>query len=186
MRYRYSGEELEILLKNICIVIDTQEKEFKHISDFFDKKKIKYKKQKLETADYSAYIESNEETIPIGITKDLYFHDLILIERKASLEEISGNLTNKKGTMSRQRLEREFFRAQKIGAKIVLIIENGNGLEDIIKGNYNTEYNNVSFYASLKAFEARFNLSVKFLDKSLSGMEIYNTIKYYIREELRK
>jgi len=185
MKYRYSDKEIDLLLKNICIVCDTREQENKHIIEYFDKKKINYRSEGLKVGDYTACIIANEETAALGITRDTYFNDVVVIERKANIEEIANNFTNKADKLSRERLEREFLKIHKSGAKLILIIENNRALEDIINWNYNSKYNNKSLYSSLKSFEARFNINLKFIDKAYSGLEIYNTIKYYIREVLK-
>ena len=64
---------MKILLSNLCIVVDTREQVNQHIISYFDKKKIKYTVRKLDQGDYSCYIESNEETIPLGVIRDWYF-----------------------------------------------------------------------------------------------------------------
>ena len=53
--------------------------------------------------------------------------------------------------------------------------------------NYNTKYLPNSFNATLKVFEARYDLKVTFLkDSTYSGDFIYKTLIYTLRELLRR
>ena len=103
--YRYKDKEIEEIIKSIVILIDTREQENSHIKDYFDKKKIVYKVQKLDYGDYSFYIPKNEA---LGISRELYFNDIVCIERKGSLEELSGNFTK-----DRARIEEELSRKKR-------------------------------------------------------------------------
>ena len=76
----------------------------------------------------------------------------IIIERKASLEELSGNFTT-----GRTRFEEEFATSK--AKKKYLLIENAT-YSDIIEGNYNTQYNKNSFAATLHSFNHKYNLEV--------------------------
>ena len=66
------------------------------------------------------------------LCNELYFHKEIVIERKNSLEELSGNLGK-----GRERFEKEFLKARNNGCSIHLMVENPQGLNDIMKHNYN-------------------------------------------------
>ena len=104
MRYRYTKKELDTLVKNIVVVYDTREQQNEHILNYFDKKGIKHKKRKLDEGDYTFYIENNAETKPLGILKDTWFDNAIIIERKANLEELSGNLTEKRWPFRKKKI----------------------------------------------------------------------------------
>ena len=80
--YRYTKSEQQILLNSIKILIDTREKNNKHITDYLDRKEVKYKSKKLEFGDYSFMLPQNKE---LGIMKDIYFNNEIYIERKENL-----------------------------------------------------------------------------------------------------
>ena len=96
----------------MVILVDTREKSNSKILEFWDKKGIKYKSKKLDTCDYSFMIPANEK---LNIPRDIYFDKKVCIERKGSLEEISGNMTN-----GRDRFEKELSLAPK---EKVLMIE---------------------------------------------------------------
>ena len=135
-QYKYTDKEIEEIIKSMVILIDTREKKMDHITQYFDKAKIPYKKKALPYGDYSFLVPKNEN---LSIPRDLIFYNDIVIERKGSLEELSGNLTKE-----RDRLEKELALAPK---NKVLIIENAN-YSDVVNGNYKTEYNNKSYWAS--------------------------------------
>ena len=83
------------------IYIDSREKEYKHITDYFDEIGQPYEVRHLESADYS----SDE---PNGV----------LIERKRSILEIAGNIG-----AERERFKSEFKRAKRNGEKVIVVIE---------------------------------------------------------------
>ena len=124
--YRYTKTELEELLDSIEILIDTREKENKHITDYLKRQGVKFKTKKLDYGDYSFMIPANKQH---GIFKDIYFNEQLVIERKASLEELSNNMTHE-----RQRFENELIR--KGSCRFILLIENQNGCRDIVNYKY--------------------------------------------------
>lgn len=179
MMYKFKDAELKTLLKNIVIICDNREQVNQHITSYFDKKKKKYRVEKLDQGDYSCCIESNEETKPLGVLKDWYFSNDIAIERKNSVDELVQSIKD------RNRFEHEFARLNMHGTKTIVLVEDANGYENILKGNYRSEYKPVSFNASLETFIARYNLNVQFIDKQLTGYKIYQTMYYHIREILK-
>lgn len=174
MRYnKYTDTEIKKLLKSIIILIDTREQRKDHIEKYFKEKDINYKIMKLEHGDYTCMIPANEK---LGIYRDMYFNDIISIERKGSLEELSGNFTK-----GRTQIENEFIRSK---GKLILLIENAT-YENIILHQYKTEYKPLSFIATLKTFEARYGIETNFVRGAFSGNFIYMTMKYHIRELLK-
>ena len=55
MRYNYNKNEIDLLLDNMVILVDTREKKNQHITSVWDKQGIKYKSMKLDQADYSQF-----------------------------------------------------------------------------------------------------------------------------------
>ena len=170
--YRYTDSEIKKLLQSITIVADTREQNNNHIIDYFTAKKIPFITHKLDYGDYTCFLPANPE---LGIIRDTYID--CYIERKGSIEEISGNFCN-----DRNRIEEEFQRAK---GKMILMIEESAGLEKIIEHKYNTEYNEKSFLASLFSFAHRYNLDIHFIDKRYAGMFIYMQLYYAVREMLK-
>ncbi len=171
---KFTLEQIKTLSKSMVILIDKREKENKHIIDYFTKNKIKYEKRTLDYGDYSFYIPSGA-----AVDKDIYFHKEVVIERKNSLEELSGNLGK-----DRERFEKEFLKASKDGCRIYLMVENPRGYNDIMEHKYKTDFKPLPYVASLKSFENRYGLNIQFIDRQYSGYIIYSTFYYYMRENM--
>ena len=173
-QYRFSVEELKKLTKNLVVLVDSREKKNNHILSYFTKQGIAYQKTKLDYGDYSFYIPAQ------AAGQDIYFHRDIVVERKASLEELSGNLAQE-----RERFEREFLKAGNDGCKVYLMIEEPGGYSSVIGHKYRTDLRPAAYMASLKTWEHRFGANVQFIDKQYSGYYIVSTFQYYAREVLK-
>ena len=86
------------------IIIDSREKNFNHIKDYFDVHRIPFQVEKLETGDY--FNTDNPS---------------VLVDRKANLDEICGNLI--KGKSRHARFTRECQRAFKDRVRFIVLIE---------------------------------------------------------------
>lgn len=174
MRYYYTDKEKEQLIKSIVIIVDTREKNNSHLLNWFDKHHINHINKSLKSGDYSFYINKNPE---LGINMPIYFDNDIMIERKASLDELSANLAQ-----NRDRFEKEF--AIYTGNKY-LLIENSS-YKDIVIHEYTTQFSPKSYLASLHTFNHRYNIQVMFMqDKRYSAMWIYMTFVYFIKNLIR-
>ena len=173
--YRYTKTELEQLLDSLTVLIDTRENKNEHITDYFNQFDINYKSKKLDYGDYSFMLP---EAPKLGIAKDIYFTDQVVVERKANLNELSGNLAQE-----RQRFENELIRAN--NCRFILLIEDGQGYENIVNHNYRTKYKPKSYLGSLLAFQHRYNLDIQFIDPDYSGQFIRYEFHYYLREFLK-
>jgi len=160
------------LLKTAIVLVDTREQENQHILDYLDKIKVAYQVQKLEYGDYTLLIPTNKEQ---GIECDMILD--FAVERKGSLNELSGNFTN-----DRTRIEEEFWRGKD---NLALVVEDGS-LDKILAHEYRTQYNEKSFVATLLTFWHRYNVPPIFVSKENSGKIIYAILKYKLREELKK
>lgn len=165
-------KDIDKILKSIIILIDSRERNFSHIKLYLKQNKIPYEIKKLNFADYSFRIPEMKE---FGI-EETSFEGEIAIERKANAEELSGNFTQ-----GRDRFKREFERGN---GKIRLLIEN-TSYKDISTHNYDTDFSETSYKASLHTFCERYNAPFMFCDKSSSGEYIYNTFYYYLRHKLK-
>ncbi len=99
---------------NNLIIVDTREKGHKSILTYFDKNNIDYITSKLEYGDYMIYKDNS-----------------VVIDRKDSLLELTGNLCH---TSEHERIKREITRAKEDGCKdfIFLIAESKiKSVEDI-------------------------------------------------------
>lgn len=193
MRYRLSKSQLDKVLKNHLVYIYAgNEQENKHILEDFKKARKPIEQSVLQEGDYSAYIKHNEVTEELlGIKKDFYFTDVILIERKNGLTELAGCFSTRKkedseGLDSRSRLEYEFTKAINHGAKIHLMVEDLNGLQKIYNKEYRSQLSSAAYLGSLFGFQSKYNLNVDFIDNTMSGRYIYKVIYYAVREALIK
>ncbi|WP_410495054.1 ERCC4 domain-containing protein [Cellulosilyticum sp. ST5] len=94
-------------IKKVTILIDTREKENKHIIDRLNDLNVKYEVRKLDFADYSFLIDDRD------------FSQSCVIERKANVDELYGNVMH-----DRTRIEKEFFAMSRLANQCVLIVEN--------------------------------------------------------------
>ena len=173
MRYHFTDGEIKKLLASMVILIDTREQDNGHLIRYFDQKKIPYESKKLDYGDYSVLLPKNEE---LGVNRNIFFDNSLIVERKGSLSELAGNLTK-----DRTRFESELIRAK--GANIALMIENAT-YSDLVMGRYRSDYNAKSFVATLATYSARYGLDVNFVEKELAGNWIYHRLYYAVREEL--
>lgn len=174
-KYKYTENEEKELLNSIVILVDTREKVNDHITQYFEKHEIPYKKKALKNGDYSFYVPKNEK---LGIFRDTYFNDEIFVERKANLEELSSNLSTKRADF-----EEELAVAK--AKKKYLLIESSN-YSDVVNGNYNTEYNKKSYLGSIHSFNHKYNLEIVFMpDCAYSPIFIYGVMQYYLRNLIK-
>jgi hypothetical protein len=159
------------ILSNIIILVDTREQQNQHILDYLDKKEIKWKLRTLDFGDYQIMLCKNDEYgFPYDLIPDY------AVERKAHLEELSGNFTK-----GRTNLEEEMWRSD---GKMDFVIEKGS-LDDIMRGNYDTNYIKKSFIVSLSTFRHRYGTSFNFSSKEFSPQMIFALLFYRLREELK-
>lgn len=164
MMYSYTDTEIKKLLSTSTILIDTREQENGRIVSYLDSKKINHKKKKLHVGDYSIFLPAN---IDLGIMKDSYFP--VVIERKNSIDELA------------QSIKQELIRST--GLTFFLLVE--DTYENLIKGNYRSQYEPKALLARLKAFEARYGFTTVFMDKCMSGNYIFYILYYHARESLK-
>lgn len=211
MRYKYTKKELTIIKNSLVILVDTKEQNNSHVTDFFEAKKIKYKKMNLKQGDYSLMLEAIPE---LGIARDIYFDKDFVIERKNSIDEVCGNFTDDKGS----RISKEFADLKANNTKCYFFIENKNITEalrncspykalsfkeqekifevindldlrpnndhDLRQHRYRSEYSPNSFNLRLKRFIARYNLFFRSVYKEHMGSEIKETLEAEFREYL--
>ena len=170
-RRKYTDLEIQKILKQIIVLIDSREKQSKHITDWFDAHKIRYEIMSLPAGDYSFALEEIPE---LDLQHRQYFYNDIIIERKNSLEELSGCFAQ-----TRERFNDEWSRCY--AKRKYLLIENAT-YKDLVDGNYNTQYNSKSFLGSLHSFNSKYGLEIMFMpDKNYSPIFILATFQYYLR-----
>ena len=157
----------------VKITVDSREQNNKEIIKAFKKNKIDYTVQKIDEGDYSISIPEISHTCKA------------IIERKASLEEISANLCEPKDDNGYNRFERELIRAKEKGIKIILLIENPNWYEDMMRHNYRTRLKPKQFRGMLFSLCSKYNVTPVGVPREFVGSFIYNTLYYQLRDELK-
>ncbi len=167
-----SSAERKELAKNLTILVDSREKRNNHILDYFERQKIPFQVGKLDYGDYSFFLSIGQQ--------NFYFHEDVVVERKANLEELSKNLAQ-----GRETFEKEFYKAGNDSCKVYLMVEDPRGYTGIINHTYRTDFQPRAFMASLKTWEHRFGANVQFIDPQYAGYYIYSTFIYFARERLK-
>ena len=138
-------------MKNIeyIILVDTREKCNKHILEVFEKNNINYKRTKLKFGDYAI------ETVPKDDTEKIYRAKFI-VERKSGIDELLMNLTERDNTEKLgNRFHREMMRFEATNTKCLLLIEDLNYYENILKHNYRSQVKTKSARGLILALEAK-------------------------------
>lgn len=177
IHFKYSEKEITELLKHLTIIMDTREKESLHILQYFTKKNIPYKIQKLDTGDYSFMIPHNEETDKLGVKRDIYFNSYV--ERKNGVDEIVGNLVKSNGTP----FENELIRS--LGSKFVLFVEDLEFDRKVALGQYISKYDPKALRGRLDSLQAKYNFEIRPVDKELMGYMIHHRFKYQAKHYLK-
>lgn len=160
----------------MVILVDTREQNNTAILDYFNKKKITYKTKALKTGDYSFMIKANAD---LGFPVDTYFTDELCIERKNSIDELAGNLTEDSG-----RFLKECNRMINIES-VYLLIENCT-IDDIIEGNYKSKYNADSYLRTILTLQKRCNFYLQFISRENIGKMIYEICKNCLDSKILK
>jgi ERCC4-type nuclease len=172
-----TDKRLKEILQAITVIIDTREQENSHITGYFRANRIHYVERALKFGDYSFECP----TIPeLGFTEPFSFEQRIVVERKNSLDELSGNLAQ-----ARERFERELEKARECQAKLILMCENGSW-DKIIEHKYRTDMNERSYLGTLFSFSHRYDVQVQFVPSKYAGMFIFSQFYYFLRNELRQ
>lgn len=162
------GEKSKII-DDMVIICDTRERKNDHILDYFKENGIKYRIEKLDTADYSMVFPNYPE---IGLDRK------ILVERKGSLDEICGNLTK-----DRDRFIREFERVK--DEHLHLVLENFTW-KKIMAGSYRSQFDPKAFTASLLTLSIRYGCQMWFTTPKETPSVLYGVLYYELREHLKK
>lgn len=182
IHYKFSKTEIKKLLEeNFMILYDTREQQNSHILAYLDSKKVPYKRKKIDEGDYTAIITKRSN---MGIYRDLYFP--VAVERKNSVDELAGNLSEKTDTHDDIRLIRELQRAKTKNIKMYLIIEDKNAMEHIKTGKYRSLYQPKAFLGRLSSIQDLYLHDTLFVDRKDTGFEIYRKLYYSVRNFLKE
>ena len=156
------------------ILVDSREKENKHIVDKFKTNNIDIDNIGLVIGDYR--IQSGTYIPPITI------------ERKVSLDELIGNLLDKdKDNEGNNRFIRELNRARDSQTRIILLIEDKDFYVKLLTGDYRSNVNPKAIRGMVMSLEAKYpNLSIVGVDKSTSASYIHTTLYYHLRQKMKE
>ncbi|MGL4571603.1 MAG: ERCC4 domain-containing protein [Clostridium chrysemydis] len=203
MRYKFTDKEVKEILDKMVVLIDSRENANMHITDWLKKKKRPFKSQKLDFGDYSCYL-------PIGTfegqKRDIYFTNDIVIERKFCIDEIAMNLKDNKTNINEinqeiidllgkdylkkvlktdyNRLKYEFANMNRHKVEFFIFMENENFDLDLRNKVYRAEYSPDRLYKRIKGVERDFHTILRPVSKENSASEIYNTLRYQVRNIL--
>ena len=161
---------MDKIKNSIVILVDTKEQRNEHIISFFDKKKIQYKRVNLNYGDYSCMIPKGT----IGqFTSDVYFDREFVIERKADIDELAGNLKD-----DAARLRKELAHLNMYQIRFLIYIEDLNFEINLRNGNFRSQHDPKTLMNRLyKTIECEYNTTIVPVDKSVMGSKIYNRMQ---------
>lgn len=157
------------------IIIDTREKQINHIEKAFKKNNIDYIRRTLPIGDY--IIEGSNGHVPN-----------VVIERKASIDELVGNLLDKATVdeNGNNRFIRELLRAKRANKKFILLIEDEKFYTNLVTGNYRSNMNPKAAKGMIMSLEAKYsNLNIVWMEKREVASYIHSILYYAIREDLK-
>ena len=158
------------------IIVDTREKVNEHIVNKFIENNIDYKSEKLKVGDY-AIVDADGTTVDV------------VIERKASLDELLQNLIDRNSLDEESqcnRFHRELIKAEALGVRVILLLENSNWYTDILKHNYRSKVKPAAAKGLIVSLQAKYpNLSIVGIDKREIASYIHSVLYYSLREELK-
>ena len=158
------------------IIVDTREKVNEHIVNKFIENNIDYKSEKLKVGDY-AIVDADGTTVDV------------VIERKASLDELLQNLIDRNSLDEESqcnRFHRELIKAEALGVRVILLLENSNWYSDILKHNYRSKVKPAAAKGLIVSLQAKYpNLSIVGIDKGEIASYIHSVLYYSLREELK-
>lgn len=157
--------EYDKFLKEISVVVDQQEKVNYWITNYFKKEKVSFTVQHMKAGDYGFIFNGKPQSI--------------IIERKNSLTELSGNLSTE---AKRTRFYKEFDKVGK--CEKYLLIENDN-IDNLISGTYGSEYNSNSYIANLLLLRKRKDLNIDFVNRYNMGFWILKIFYYHYYEIIK-
>lgn len=162
---------VDAALKTMEVIVDTREQDTIRARKRLQTIGLPIMRKALPFGDYSAFC-----TLPNGEAYSL--ETQVSIERKMNLDEIAMCYTRE-----RPRFKREFERATKAGAKIYLLIENGDW-EKAYTGLYRSRVKPEALTASIIAWLARYNCQLLFCREETSGHLIHDILYREMKERL--
>ncbi len=160
---------------NYSIISDTREQKNLHILKVFEKHNIAYKKEKLDFGDYAIECEDG-------------FRPKLVIERKASLDELVGNIFEKCDEgISCNRIHKEIIRCMSTETRMIILIEDPNWYPKLLKGEFKSNANKNSVVGLILSLIAKYPyyLTIMSVDKQYTASFIHRILRLELQEQLK-
>ena len=165
---------LKINAEDYAILYDTREQDI-FIPQILRKNGIQTIRRKLDTGDYAIEYKDG-------------FRPPVVVERKASCDELIGNmLDHRKDTNGNNRFIRELERSKQQNLKVYLLIQDKDYYLKLITGEYRSKVNPKAISGMIISLLAKYpNLHIIAVDKELSPSIVYKILYYELRENLKE
>lgn len=168
-----SKNDKSIFMKKVTILIDSREQKNEHIISAFDQMSVMHETKKLDYGDYSFIIDGKD------------FSRSCVVERKANIDELYGNVTHDRG-----RIEKEFDAISKNSQHCVLLVENCESWDHLkaykvpkeqMTENRKVENIGATVYVTLQAWRCgnRYRFNVDFVEDNTKSAEKLLEIFYW-------
>lgn len=158
--------EVKTALESMVCLVDTREQDTPRLRARLRDIGCPWERQKLDFGDYSVKCDL------------LNLSGSVSVERKMDLDELCNCYCK-----DRKRFEREFERAKQAGAKVYLLIENGDW-EKAYAGRYRSQMKPESLVASMMAWLSRYDCQLLFCKEETSGQLIHDILYRELKERL--
>ena len=153
------------------VMIDTREKKYSHITEWFEANSIRTFRHGLPVGDYTLYLDPS-----------------VCIDRKAGLQEVYGNIIQ-----DHKRFKEELIRARYLGSRILILVEQPEimKIEDVAdwrnprweiweKGGRKgwPPASSVSLMRAMKTISEKYGAEWEFCDRSMTAQRIVQILKY--------
>lgn len=183
---------IDIKKCDLKIIVDSREQVWGHIEEAFKANKIDYYvakskegKKCLEVGDYSIIVKTPKGNI-------LDFRKYVAVERKGSLNEFSGNLSDSKtlDAAGDNRIIRELTKGLENKTRLMVLVEEEDGYNKAIKGFFRwdkaSKLRPQAFMGMMWSWEDRYNFKLKFCErKDDSWHMMYKYLYYVVRNFLK-
>ena len=159
---------------NYKVLYDTREQNL-FIPSVLHKNGIQVERKKLQTGDYM--IQHSSGYIPP-----------VVVERKACLDELIGNLLDhRKDKNENNRFIRELERAKEQNLKVYLLIQDKDYYIKLITGDYISKANPKAISGMIISLMAKYpNLHIIAVDRKESASMAHKLLYYELRERLKE
>lgn len=162
--------EIKAALDSAVLLVDTREQDTDSLRKRIEQTGFQHQRIKLFSGDYSIKCSIGGE--------DFSLAEKVAIERKMSLDELAACFGRE-----RERFVREFDRAESIGMRLYMLVENAS-YENLYNHKYRSKLSPAAYSASIFAWMARYDCRVIFCKAESSGKIIHDVLFRELKERL--